>query len=179
MKLSHFAGAALATLVVAISPASAAPPRPDGPPRPVVDADKDGVITRAEAAAAADRLFDEMDKEKKGYLTAEDFKPPMHGRGGPEGRRDHMDRDDRDRRGPDGPGGPPRPPRPPHPPMGLFVMASIEEADANGDGKISKDEFRALQLRFFDAADVNGDGKLKLPPRPPEPPEPPAPPPPR
>jgi hypothetical protein len=54
----------------------------------------------------------------------------------------------------------------------------MEEADANKDGKISKDEFRALQARFFDAADVNGDGKIKLPPPPPEPPEPPQPPPP-
>ncbi len=78
--------------------------------------------------------------------------------------------------GPGGPGGPGRPPRPPHPPMGLMVIAAMDEADTNADGKVSKDEFRALQLRFFDAADVNGDGKIKAPPMPPEPPEPPAPP---
>jgi hypothetical protein len=33
-------------------------------------------------------------------------------------------------------------------------------ADANHDGMISRDEFRADALRFFKTLDVNGDGKL-------------------
>lgn len=33
-------------------------------------------------------------------------------------------------------------------------------ADANGDGKIGKDEYLAAQLRRFDAQDADGDGQL-------------------
>lgn len=79
---------------------------------------------------------------------------------------------------------PPMPPRPPHPPMFMMLMANSEEADTNGDGALSRDEFRAQHLRFFDASDANGDGKIRfepppeppMPPMPPTPPEPPAPP---
>lgn len=71
----------------------------------------------------------------------------------------------------------PRPPHPPHPPMGFMMLMSSDEADRNGDGALSKDEFVAQQLRFFDASDANGDGKIKFdPPKMPEPPEPPTPP---
>ena len=82
---------------------------------------------------------------------------------------------------------PPVPPMPamaPMPPMPpVFMMAAIHsgEADTNGDGALSREEFRAQQLRFFDASDANGDGRIELPdpptpPEPPEAPEPPAPP---
>lgn len=76
---------------------------------------------------------------------------------------------------------PPMPPRPPHPPMFVMVFANAEEADLNGDGALTRDEFRAQHLRFFDASDANGDGRIRFepPPAPPEPlqaPEPPAPP---
>ena len=71
----------------------------------------------------------------------------------------------------------PAPPRPPHPPMGFMMLMSSDEADRNGDGALSKDEFVAQQLRFFDASDANGDGKIKFdPPKMPEPPAPPTPP---
>ena len=36
----------------------------------------------------------------------------------------------------------------------------FQGADANHDGVISRDEFRADALRFFKALDVNGDGKI-------------------
>jgi hypothetical protein len=73
---------------------------------------------------------------------------------------------------------PPHPPRPPRPPMFLMLLANSEEADLNGDGALSRDEFRAQHLRFFDASDANGDGRIRFtpPPLPPEPPTPPAPP---
>lgn len=193
-RMKHV-GVALVALLGASGVASAqpAPPgRPEPPPRPpAIDTNKDGVVTRAEAGAAADALFARLDENGDGALTPTD-KPS---RGGDrvferrfetkDGREIRIERREfRGPGGPDGPGGhggPGGPPRPPHPPMGLLVFASMEEADANGDGKVSKDEFRAMQLRFFDAADVNGDGKIKappMPPEPPEPPEPPAPPPP-
>jgi hypothetical protein len=68
---------------------------------------------------------------------------------------------------------PPVAPVPPAPPIGggLFFIEIGEEseADTNGDGALSREEFRAQQLRFFDARDVNGDRRVRAP-RPPEPP---------
>lgn len=66
----------------------------------------------------------------------------------------------------------PVPPVPPVPPVaGMFMieLGDESEADINGDGALSREEFRAQQLRFFDARDVNGDRRVRAP-RPPEPP---------
>lgn len=75
---------------------------------------------------------------------------------------------------------PPVPPRPPVMPMSVMLFMNADEADLNNDGALSKEEFVAQQLRFFDAADANRDGKIKFdppkPPLPPEAPNPPAPP---
>lgn len=75
---------------------------------------------------------------------------------------------------------PPVPPVPPIPPAPHFMMliANSEEADLNGDGALSLEEFRNQHLRFFDASDANGDGRVRFgrPPEPPQPPAPPAPP---
>jgi hypothetical protein len=61
-----------------------------------------------------------------------------------------------------------------------MLFAHNGEADTNNDDALSREEFRAQQLRFFDASDANGDGRVRLqvadPPEPPTPPEPPAPP---
>lgn len=79
---------------------------------------------------------------------------------------------------PPAPGIAPVPPVPPHPPMFMMIFANSEEADLNGDGALSREEFRNQHLRFFDASDVNNDGRIRFepPPAPPEPPAPPAPP---
>lgn len=93
-------------------------------------------------------------------------------------------------RGPEGAGAPgappmppmgPMPPMPPHPPMFMMFLANSDEFDRNHDGALSRDEFRAQQLAFFDAADGNHDGRIRFepppePPQPPTPPEPPQPP---
>ena len=216
-----------------------------------IDANHDGWLTRAEAAAGADRLFDELDTNHDGRLTDADHRA-MHADfdmrvPGPEGlpapddrnctrtaegdrvtiicnsddsaeagqrveRRvivrhgDHAaphaeagrhverevtvitrdDDDDDDMAAPTPPPAPgtpapphamhaPMPPHPPHPPMFMMLMASSEEMDTNHDGAISREEFRAQQLRFFDASDANGDGRIRFEP-PPEPPVPPVPP---
>lgn len=85
--------------------------------------------------------------------------------------------------GPDhsGPHGPPEMHMMHGPMMAMMLFANSEEADVNGDGAISQEEFRNQQLRFFDASDVNRDGKIRFhtPPTPPAPPAPPPPPPPR
>ena len=79
---------------------------------------------------------------------------------------------------------PPMPPMPPHPPMFMMFMSNSDEFDRNHDGALSRDEFRAQQLAFFDASDGNHDGRIRfepppappIPPTPPEPPQPPQPP---
>lgn len=67
------------------------------------------------------------------------------------------------------------PPIPPVPatPGPIWVSYGDDEADLNGDGALSREEFRAQQLRFFDARDANGDGRIRYeaPPAPPEAPE--------
>lgn len=146
-----------------------------------IDADRDGWVTRAEAAAEADRMFAEMDTNDDGKLDGADGGPlaggprPARGEGaergpiiernvvvvGPEGEeRDVLI---------------PAPPHPPRPPVVMMLIANSEESDANGDGALSREEFRAQQLRFFDAGDGNGDGRVRFEP-PPEMPEPPPPP---
>ena len=64
----------------------------------------------------------------------------------------------------------PLPPAAPAPFM--MLIANSEEADRNGDGALSREEFVAQHLRFFDASDANGDGRVRFdpPPHPPEPP---------
>ncbi len=78
--------------------------------------------------------------------------------------------------GPDGAwvDGVPMPPMPPLAPM-IMMMHGGGEADLDGDGALSRDEFVAQHLRFFDAQDANRDGRIEVP-RPPQPPAPPAPP---
>jgi hypothetical protein len=63
---------------------------------------------------------------------------------------------------------------PPAPPM-MFMHPG--EADRNGDGALSRDEFVAQQLRYFDANDADGDGRIRVetPPRTPAAPAPPRP----
>ncbi len=223
-----------------------------------MDANHDGWLTRAEAAAGADRMFDHLDTNHDGRLTDADrahmdddvdvrigdgegapgaddenctrsregnritvicnggggsggeggqrverrviirpgdhAAPPAQG-GAQAGNQagSHVERevtvitrdgdDDDDMATPEPPAvpeaprapAPPRIPHPPHPPMFMMLMANSEEMDTNHDGAISREEFRAQQLRFFDASDANGDGRIRFEP-PPEPPVPPAPP---
>ncbi len=44
-------------------------------------------------------------------------------------------------------------------------MGRARMADANGDGKVTRDEFGAMQLRMFDRMDADHDGRLTKPER--------------
>ena len=203
-----FLGAAVAALG-GIGALAAVAAEPDGPHdrREMhrmeigrIDANGDKFISRAEAQAEAERVFDELDANHDGKLDASD-----HGPGGGHfmhhtemrdghGRRVEEDVTTVERDGPPPPAGGDKQViirrevredghghgGPHHPPMFMMIYANSGEADRNGDGALSKDEFVTQQLRFFDASDANGDGKIKFdPPRmeaPPEPPAPPAPP---
>ncbi|MBS0385536.1 MAG: EF-hand domain-containing protein [Proteobacteria bacterium] len=214
--------------------------RHQGGPMLDIDTNHDGWISRAEAAAAADRMFDQLDTNHDGRLTEADHPRMEHDvdvriegpAGAPasddrnctrtvEGNRvtvicsgeegagsserrviirrgdqeapqaesgRHVEREvtiitrgdgenESDAVTPAPPGAPraPLPPRVPHPPMFMMLIANSDEMDTNHDGAISRDEFRAQQLRFFDASDANGDGRIRFEPSP-EPPAPPTPP---
>ena len=102
-----------------------------------VDANKDGVITLAEATAAQQRVaaetaaeiaksaetqFAQLDKDKNGQLSLAEFKA-----GAPKPRMTSADQ-------------------------------LLKLLDANKDGKVSSTEFQAQRLGQFDRVDTNHDG---------------------
>lgn len=165
------------------------------------DADNDGFISRAEAQAQAERMFDHMDTNDDGKIDAADRGRFEHrivekrvirkdgDAKGKAGTRDQIEDDiiiehggpgDRERRvivrkRGDGKGHDgPRVHRMhgPGPMPFMMMMHGGGEADVNGDGALSRQEMVNQHLRFFDAADVNRDGKIKVE-APPIPPVPP------
>ena len=97
-----------------------------------LDADKDGKLSAAEIANAATALKT-LDKNADGILDSTELAPPRGGRGagGQAG----------------GPGGN----------SGSFVDR-VMQRDADGDGKISKDEAGQQMGRMFGRMDGDGDG---------------------
>lgn len=130
------------------APANAPEARPrqggPGPFSPVVraiDANNDGEISAGEIAEAAKALA-KLDKNGDGKLTRDEIGPPPGMR--PEGRP-----------GAGAPGA--------RPAAGAFAeqfLKRLQEADANGDKKISKDEAPDRIKENFDRMDRNGDGQL-------------------
>lgn len=123
----------------------------------MIDADKDGVITRAEAIAAADRLFDRIDRNRDGKLDKDELRPPhRRGSGAPDAKSPppgavaplQTDRDGRIDK-------PARGSR-----AGAMRGGMLARADANQDGAIDRAEFRAAALARFDRADANHDGRI-------------------
>ena len=113
-------------------------------PAPKGDADGDGVTTRDEAMAQADARFDRMDANKDGKLTADEMRPraPMADAGA---------------------GASPPPPADaaaPPPAAAGRGERMFARLDANGDGAIDRNEFRAQAARRFDRLDANKDGKI-------------------
>ena len=104
------------------------------------DTNHDGIITRDEAIAAADRRFDMIDANHDGRITPDEMMA----------YRDQM----MARRG----GGDNAPPPPPG--GAKHAPGMGRRADPNGDGVITRDEYRARAMERFDRMDANHDGKI-------------------
>jgi hypothetical protein len=97
---------------------------------PPADPWGDATVSRVDEQTKAGERFAAIDKNADGSLSAEELAAAPQGPGG--GRRG----------GPGGPGG------------------GMRRADADGDGKVGKEEYLSSQLRRFDMQDGNKDGQL-------------------
>lgn len=125
-----------------------------------LDANKDGVIDRTEAAKAPKLLerFDQLDKNKDGKLSA-DERPQMGGKhrrgamGGGQAKMKAMDTDN------DG-----RISRAEAQAGQARMAERFDQMDVNKDGYLDKADMQASQAKrraeFFEAADANHDGVL-------------------
>lgn len=112
------------------------------------DANGDGVVSAQEFPGPKDR-FAEIDTNGDGVISraeVEAFQPPRDGRRGERGEGDERGRWGHGR-GPGGFGGP-------------DAGRMIERHDANGDGKVSLEEFQGRNKERFAEMDVNGDGYI-------------------
>lgn len=177
MKRILLAGLVAGTLMtggqaMAQPPTDGPPPGPGGHPLfALLDANKDGTVTRAEATAAIERHFDMMDTDHNGIVTAAERRAE-HARMAEQ----HFLAMDTDRNGqvsleefraarermrgpmpggPDGAGAPPPPPPP------IAGGRGRGWADKHGpEGDVTKADFTARALALFDRIDSNKDGKI-------------------
>lgn len=125
----------------------------DGPRLPPVmvalDANRDGELSSEEIEGAA-KALKALDKNEDGKLTREELGPP----GGPVGRLGDRPREGRPEEGRPGER------------RGQFNPEEFHDrlvaADANKDGKLSKDEAPDFLQERFDRIDANSDGVLDV-----------------
>lgn len=124
----------------------------------MMDANKDGIVTPEEAAAAreamrkamADKMFGMMDADKDGMVSRAEFDAHLASMGGP----DHEKMGDSKAADAKMDGGMM------HHPMPAHEDRMFEMADANKDGKVTLAEATALALSGFDKMDANKDGTI-------------------
>ena len=105
------------------------------------DTNHDGVVTKDEAIAAADRRFDAIDANHDGRITPDEMATYRNAMMARRGGGDDA--------------------APPPPPGGAKHMPGMgRRADPNGDGVITRDEYRARAVARFDRMDANHDGKI-------------------
>jgi hypothetical protein len=131
-----------ASAITSAASAQTAPAPGPATPRPPMrqDANRDGVITRAEAIAQADARFAQMDTDRDGRVTGGEmraYRAALHDRMVASGR--------------DGPAPPPGGRK--HDGMGRRM-------NPNGDGSVTREAFTARALKRFDRMDANHDGTI-------------------
>lgn len=105
------------------------------------DANHDGIITREEATAAADQRFDAIDANHDGKITPDEMMAYRETMTARRGGGDNA--------------------APPPPPGGAKHAPGMgRRADPDGDGVITRDEYRARALERFDRMDANHDGRI-------------------
>lgn len=139
-------GATMLTGVAQAGQQDTPAPRRAGP-MAMIDANKDGVLTREEALAAADVQFARMDQNKDGKVDATEMRPP-HRRGGGNAPTSADAK---------APAGKPAPGMHRRGGMGERMLARV---DANKDGTISREEFRTAATTRFERMDANRDGRI-------------------
>lgn len=99
------------------------------------DTNQDGKISRAEANAAQDRAFKKLDTNGDGQLDAEEFDA------GQPGLPANASAQDKQRRR-------------------RVITSWFKRIDTDGNGEISRSEYRKALTPYFDRLDTNGDGYI-------------------
>ena len=180
MKKIFLAAALCTTAMAGSAPAFAQQAPPPPPPGHHVgpDANGDGIVTREEALAAADRMFARLDTNKDGQISPEEMNARHHRRGkhpmNPQARKAMLDRFDTDKDGTLSPEerqaaraawaakrAERKNARPDRTDARQERKAKhFARMDTDGNGMISQPEFRAAALKRFERADANHDGRI-------------------
>jgi Ca2+-binding EF-hand superfamily protein len=100
----------------------------------MIDTDKDGTVSKDEWIAYQERVFVALDKNKDGFLEADEFYGPVSGNVIPFATLGYA--------------------------HGLMSKEMFGKLDTNGDGKVSKDEYLALQVKIFEMMDAHKKQQL-------------------
>src|ERR1700761_1088146 len=138
MRKFLLAAALAGTAMGATAFAQTTPEAPRAPGRGMArsDTDGDGRVSKAEYLARADERFARMDKNGDGQLTPDEMAP----------RREAAAPAGTDAAAPPAAGG--------------MMSRMFERLDTNHDGKVSREEYRAMAAERFDRMDINHDGFL-------------------
>lgn len=124
----------------------------------MLDADGDGKLSKQEAPPRLQEHFDLLDADGDGYLTVEEITAMIGSHGGP-GRGQAGTPGTGALGAPEGrPGG------------GQFagragggqIVERLQQLDADGDGRLSREEAPPRMQQFFDRLDVDGDGYVTM-----------------
>lgn len=99
------------------------------------DTNHDGKISRAEANAAQDRAFNKLDTNGDGQVDAKEFDAGQPGLPADATAQDKKRRHQ-------------------------IISSWFKHIDANGNGEISRSEYRKALTPYFDKLDTNGDGYI-------------------
>jgi hypothetical protein len=100
----------------------------------MIDTDKDGTVSKDEWRAYQERVFIALDKNKDGFLEADEFYGPTSSNVIPFATLAYT--------------------------HGLMSKEMFGKIDTKGDGKVSKDEYLAFQMKVFEMMDAHKKQQL-------------------